>query len=84
MENLVPVCLGELFAGSYGVKCSQCDNRTWTVWLSEEEYKSIEHLEDKRLIICEKNLGKKICFECRPYIPLFGFIMNKDIIWNNS
>lgn len=64
MINLYPVGLGELFAGTYGVKCKECDNNTWTVWLTEDEYNTIKDMGDPRHIICVKNLGINLCYHC--------------------
>lgn len=64
MSILKPFGIGELFAGGYGVKCSECDNRTWTVWLNEDEFNQIKDIDDPRYTVCVKNLGINLCLSC--------------------
>ena len=62
----VPFGLGNLFAGSEGMKCELCDKRVWWVWLSDDEKALLKDDGRDQLRVCEQKLGKVRCSEHRP------------------
>lgn len=65
--------LSNLYAGSNGMKCEQCESRTYTVWLSAEELASLpaESGSEASLKICEDKLGRVLCTECATRLGVF-------------
>lgn len=62
LNCFIPLELGELFAGSLGIKCEFCDIKTWTIWLTQKENQLLEFQDrDKRIVACEEKLGKILC-----------------------
>ena len=63
---MILIGLGELFAGSGGIKCSKCERRVWHVYLTNTEFDSIpKELEDRRLFVIENKLGVALCDDHR-------------------
>ena len=60
--------MGELHGGSEGMKCehkSGCDNRSWTVFLTDEENKLLPEQSgpEAALFINQQKLGVVLCRE---------------------
>lgn len=62
-----PYSAGECDGGSDGMKCEipGCENRSWSVWLTAEEWNTIWKFRDMIAwhVICQKKLGLVLCDE---------------------
>lgn len=64
-EQLHGFHMSNMWAGSNGMKCVQCQDRTYSVWLTARE---CEWLPSSRShasqVICERKLGQVLCLPC--------------------
>lgn len=69
-EHCRPFVLSELWAGSDGMKCEQCERRTFTVFLSESDIRILEETDrNQSLVICERKLGAVLCRDHAAAVP---------------
>lgn len=77
-KHRYPFTMGELHAGSNGMKCEnivndlRCGKLSWSVWLSAKEWRTVWSLRDRNagLVINEKKLGIVLCDTCAPKIEM--------------
>ena len=61
-DGLVPYSLGDLFGPT---KCEHegCDEETWTIWMTPEEYESAKKQHSPTLHVFENRIGTALCKE---------------------
>lgn len=57
--------LSPVYAGINGMRCEECQQRTYSIWLAENELQWLPPAKNiASLVICERKLGRVWCVSC--------------------